>query len=92
MNVRGRLTANELVLIHAAAKEGLGCALLPSAFLEQDLKAGRLVTVLADEAGKEIPVHLVYVDREYIEPKVRVFIDRAVKAIAKEMPPRAEGL
>ncbi len=92
INVRGRLTANELVLIHAAAKDGLGCALLPSAFLEQDLKAGRLVTVLADEDGKEIPVHLVYVDREYIEPKVRVFIDRAAKAIAKEMPPRAEGL
>jgi hypothetical protein len=49
------------------------------------------MTVLADEVGKEIPVHLVYVDREYVEPKVCVFIDRAVKVIAR-MPPRAEGL
>ncbi len=92
IEVHGRLTANELALMLAAALRGLGCALLPSAYIGQDLKAGRLVAVLANEVGKEIPLHLVYVDREYIEPKVRVFIDRAVKAIAKEMPPRAEGL
>ena len=90
--VHGRMTANELPLIHAAAKDGLGCALLPSAFVAKDLVAGRLVAILPRQVGREIPVHLVYVDREYIEPKVRVFIDRAIHAIAREMPPRAEGL
>jgi DNA-binding transcriptional LysR family regulator len=92
IDVHGRLTANEIALARAAALDGLGYALLPSAYVRSDLQAGRLVTVLADVVGKEIPVHLVYVDREYIEPKVRVFIDRAVKATAREMPPRAEGL
>ena len=92
VEVHGRMTANELPLIYAAAKDGLGCALLPSAFVAGDLTAGRLVAVLPEEVGKEIPVHLVYVDRDYIEPKVRVFIDRAVKAIAEEMPRRAGSL
>ena len=50
------------------------------------------MTVLPEEVGREIPVHLVYVDRDYVEPKVRAFIDRAVAAIAKEMPQRAVGL
>lgn len=92
VDVHGRLTANDLSLMHAAVKDGLGCALLPSAYVSADLKAGKLVSVLPEIVGKEIPIHLVYVDREFIEPKVRVFIDRAVKTIASEIPPRAEGL
>ncbi|MEK6216514.1 MAG: substrate binding domain-containing protein, partial [Boseongicola sp.] len=82
IEVHGRLTVDEVGLIHTAALDGLGCALLPSAYVAEDLRAGRLLTVLADEVGKEIPMHLVYVDRDFIEPKVRVFIDRAVKVIA----------
>ena len=92
IDVSGRLTANELQLNYTAAMEGLGCALLPSSFVAQDLSAGNLVAVLPDKVGTEIPVHLVYVDRDYIEPKVREFIDRAAAVIANEMPPRAKGL
>ena len=92
VDVRGRLTVNEIELIRDAALDGIGYALLPSAFVAGDIRAGRLVIVLQDEVGKEMPVHLVYVGREYIEPKVRVFIDRAAKVIARAMPPRLEGL
>ena len=42
--------------------------------------------VLEDEVCADLPVSLVYVDREYIDPKVREFVDRAAKVIASAMP------
>lgn len=86
VRVSGRLAANEVDLTRKAALEGLGLALLPSAVVADDLKTQRLQPVLQDIIGKEIPISLVYSDRDYIEPKVRLFVDRAVKIIPREMP------
>lgn len=86
VRISGRLAANEIALARNAALDGLGLALLPSAVIAGDLKAGRLVPVLLESVGKEIPVSLVYADRDYIDPKVRVFVDCAVKVISEEMP------
>ena len=84
--VSGRLSANEVDLLHEAALCGLGLALMPSAVVAESLYAGRLIPVLEDEVGAEIPVSLVYTDREFIDPKVRVFVDRAIDVISEEMP------
>ncbi len=86
VRISGRLAANEIDLTRKAAIDGLGLALLPSAVAAEDLKSGQLVPVLQDIVGAEIPISLVYADRDYIEPKVRVFVDRAVKVISEEMP------
>ena len=51
----------------------------------EDAEEGDHAAVL-DEVGAELPVNLVYADREFIDPKVRKFVDRAVEAIAREMP------
>lgn len=84
--VDGRLAANDISLLRQACLDGLGCALIASAVVATDIEAGRLVPVLMDEIGTELPVSLVYTDREYIDPKVREFVDRAVEVIAHEMP------
>lgn len=84
--VGGRLSANEIALIREAALDGLGVALLATAIVAEDLSTRRLVPVLPDVIGAEIPVSLVYADREFIDPKVREFVDRAVNVIRREMP------
>ena len=84
--VAGRLSANEIEHVREAAIEGTGCALIASAVVAEDVGKGRLVPVLEDEVGAELPVSLVYADREFIDPKVREFVDRAVRVIAREMP------
>ncbi|MCV0428686.1 MAG: LysR family transcriptional regulator [Roseibium sp.] len=84
--VGGRLSANEIELVTKTALDGIGIALLPSAIAAEHLRSGALTAVLADIVGAEIPVSLVYADREFMDPKVRIFIDRAVEAIAREMP------
>ena len=84
--VAGRLSANEIEHIRGAAIEGIGCALVASAVVAEDVGKGRLVPVLEDEVGAELPVSLVYADRKFIDPKVREFVDRAARVIASEMP------
>jgi DNA-binding transcriptional LysR family regulator len=81
VKVRGRLVGNVLPVIHAAVLAGHGLALLPENVVRADLKSGRLVPVLEDSVGSEAPVSVVYADREFIDAKVRVFVDRAVASL-----------
>lgn len=86
IEISGRLAANELDLIKASALEGNGIALLPTAVVSEELARGFLEPVLPDLVGAQIPISLVYADREFIDPKVRIFVDRASKAMRTEMP------
>ncbi|MCO4746441.1 MAG: LysR family transcriptional regulator [Proteobacteria bacterium] len=79
--VSGRLGATESRLIRSAARAGVGLALLPVPLVHEDLASGALVEVLRDDVGDTVRVSIVFADREYIEPKVRVFVDRAVPAL-----------
>lgn len=86
ITVAGRLAANDIDLVKRAAIEGLGFALIASAVVADEVKSGKLVPVLVNEVGADLPVSLVYADREYIDPKVREFVDRATAVVAEEMP------
>ena len=79
--VKGPLSANQMQLTRRAARAGLGLALLPWIAIHQDVADGLLVPVLMDSVGIDHPINLVYADREYIDPKVRVFVDRAVPVL-----------
>ena len=92
VSVSGRLSGNDIGLVRAAAIEGLGCALIASAIVAEDIEAGRLVPVLLDQVGAELPISLVFADREFIDPKVREFVDRAVQVIAAQMPKPLAGI
>lgn len=58
----------------AAALCGLGVALLPAFVVGADLRAGRLVRVLAEWQVADIPVHAVYPDNRLIAAKVKSFV------------------
>jgi len=79
--VSGRLGASESRLIHKAARAGVGLAFLPVPLIRDDLGSGALVPVLEGVVGDTAHPSIVFADREYIDPKVRVFIDRAVPAL-----------
>ena len=86
VRVTGWLAGNDIGLMRAAARDDLGLALLPSGFIASDLEEGRLLAVLEDTVGADTPVSIVYADREYIEPKVRVFVNQAVQVLAATLP------
>jgi len=86
VSVSGRLAANEIGTIKASAVQGQGIALLPSATVAKELNSKSLISVLPGEIGSELPISLVYVEREFLDPKIRLFVDRAAKTISEKMP------
>jgi DNA-binding transcriptional LysR family regulator len=71
------ITSNNPVFNRDVLLDGLGIGVLPATFVEQDIKAGRLVRLLegfeiADTAAE---VRLAYSRRALLPAKVRAFID-----------------
>jgi len=87
--VSARFATSGLGLTISAAERGLGLALLPRRAVHRQLREGSLVSVLEDIVGSETPLNLVFVDREFMPPPMRLFIDRAIAyfdAWAAEQP------
>jgi DNA-binding transcriptional LysR family regulator len=76
--VSGRIVANDFDLLHDAAKDGLGIAMLPFPRVAADLEAGRLVRVLLEWSAPAFPIHAVYPSTRHLSPKVRAFVDHLV--------------
>lgn len=79
VQIPSRHASSDMHLRIAWALAGLGIAMAPRGVAAADIDAGRLVPVLHTELGAPAPLSLVYVDREFQAPQVRVFIDRAIE-------------
>ena len=75
--------ANDATLVRRLALAGVGIALLPMYMCREDLRAGRLVRVLPEWAGKTDPVHVIYLRQKFVPAKVRVFVDYAANSLQR---------
>ena len=73
--VAGTLKTNQMELRLEAAKQHLGIALLSASFAAEALESGELVHVLPKTLGRRERVSLVYAEREFLDPKIRAFVD-----------------
>ncbi len=73
----GTIRANQVTVLHQLALGGLGLLHLPRYVVEADLRAGRLVEVLADLPGgfEDSALYAVWLPNRYLPPKVRAFVD-----------------
>jgi DNA-binding transcriptional LysR family regulator len=78
VEVKGPMLINSSAGLHQAARTGMGIVMLPDALVEDDLQAGRLVTVMKDYQPPSRPMHLLYAQDRYRLPKLRRFVDFAV--------------
>ena len=74
----GPLVSSDLMTLRGAALGHLGIAVLPRGFVRDDLDTGRLELVLDGVVGRDVSLSLVWVEREFLLPKVRAFVDRVV--------------
>ncbi|WP_228681263.1 LysR family transcriptional regulator [Acinetobacter pittii] len=86
LQVDGTFFSNDIGLLCDAAVRGLGIALLPHSLVASHLDSGALVQVLADVVGAEMQIAVVYPERAFLPPKVRVFIDAVVAWMSRELP------
>jgi DNA-binding transcriptional LysR family regulator len=90
VTVRGRLVANDFDLLHEAAKDGLGVAMLPYPRVQDDCRSSRLMRVLPEWNAPAFPIHAVYPSTRHLSPKVRAFVDHLV-ATGAPLPWQALG-
>lgn len=79
--VAGRVAGNGLRMLRTGACRGLGLALLTAPYAREQIELGTLVPLLVDELGDSVSVSIVFPERQYLDPKVRVFVDRAVPVL-----------
>jgi DNA-binding transcriptional LysR family regulator len=78
VQLRPRMICGELFVLRAAAAAGLGVALIPDHFCEEELHDGRLVRLLPEWCRQPGLVHLVFTKRRGLTPGVRALIDHLV--------------
>lgn len=61
--------------VRDALVAGMGISLIPQLYVADDLRAGRLRAVLPDWKPVSTALYVVYPCRQYLSPKVRVFVD-----------------
>lgn len=75
--IQPTLTTNAFLLALEAIRRGVGLGLLPRHAVRSELESGELVPILEDVVGFRDSFSVLFVEREFLLPHVREFIDRA---------------
>jgi LysR family transcriptional regulator for bpeEF and oprC len=68
------------------ALQGGGVVYMPDLLVRDDLRAGRLISLLPEWSTRERPIYLVYPDKRYMPTKVRAFADFIAGIFARMTP------
>jgi DNA-binding transcriptional LysR family regulator len=71
----GWMSVNDAENYVVCALQGCGLIQLPRFHVEQELRQGRLVEVLADFDSPRLPLWAMYPYRTHLSPRVRVFVE-----------------
>ena len=82
VRVSGNFWSNSGDALRTAALAGLGVLTCPSFMVGEDLRAGRLKTVLEDYVQPELPIQAVYPHQRHMTAKLGVFIDYLIERFA----------
>lgn len=77
INYRHEIPDGDALL--SACISGLGIAQLPSWLAFDALRAGKLISILPEVSGVEIPIHVLWQKRWHLQPKIRVVVDEITK-------------
>jgi DNA-binding transcriptional LysR family regulator len=75
LEVHGRFRADNGDLLRVMAVAGQGVTMLPSFFVGDDIRAGRLVPLLEAYTVLDVSLNAVYPHGRHLSPKVRAFVD-----------------
>lgn len=79
------LEINDAAAALDAAEAGHGITAALSYMVGDRVRAGRLATILDDDAPPPLPVHLVHPQSRLIAPKLRTFVDHAAPRLRRAL-------
>ena len=71
----GRLIVSDIVNLHSICVAGWGIAQVLEVTVKPMLETGALVKLLPEWGDERFPIYAVYPSRNYVPPKVKVFLD-----------------
>ena len=74
--------------VHKAVRAGHGLAQLPQWMVQDDIRDGRLQTVLDGMSGGEVPINMLWPRTKALPAKIRVIIDGLVRGMRELSVPR----
>ncbi|MCU0837864.1 MAG: LysR family transcriptional regulator [Rhodospirillales bacterium] len=87
VRVRGNAEVNNGDALYGMTRAGLGLARIARYRIAGDIRAGRLIPLLADHHRfVELPIHIVYPHRRHLSAKVRAFTDFLVSKFTPVPP------
>ena len=78
-----RLSTNNIVALREAVSMGLGMAVLPRWFINDELRSGSLAEVLPHWRAPSLPIRIAYLPGRHQPRRLRVFLDFLSDAVAK---------
>ncbi|KIL98133.1 Transcriptional regulator LysR family [Paramagnetospirillum magnetotacticum MS-1] len=84
VEVKGRFDSDNGDVLRDMAMAGLGIVLLPSFFLGDGIRAGRLVPLLEKYVPLDSSLNVVYPHGRHLSPKVRAFVDHLAATFGPE--------
>lgn len=80
---QARLRLSDVAAVKDSVLAGLGLAQLPGWFVEDDIRAGRLVAVLPDAQPEPLPIHVLWSKTTRMTARLRVTIDALVEHLSR---------
>lgn len=85
--VNWRLHTNETAVLRRAVLSGAGIGILPTYYVGEDLRAGRLVQLLPDHEPEVFGIYAIYLSRQHQPLALRLLVDfLAVRFAGKTAP------
>ena len=81
--VSGSMIVNSTPALRQAVLAGMGVSMLPDVLISEDIASGRLVPLLQDYQPPSRTLWLMYPQDRYRLPKVRQFVEQALRAWGK---------
>ena len=95
MRVSGNLVTSSAEVFRTVLLSGSGLALAAPFIVEEELRAGTLVSILPEYRPIEFAINAIYPHRRYLAATVRTFIDLSVERFVEHQrwiePLDAEG-
>jgi DNA-binding transcriptional LysR family regulator len=85
VQVAGSIASNDITFLRQVAVDGVGIAYLPQPHVQSELDEGSLVQVLKGSLEISTQLAVVYLEREFLPPQVRAFVEAVVR-FAREHP------
>ena len=85
--VAERLSTNDTAVLRTAVIEGAGIGILPTYFVHEDLRQGRLVRVLPTLEPDTLGIHAICLSRQYQPLALRLLIDFLAQRVGGAVPP-----